>query len=102
MENILGAKRGAATIFGVLMDTDNLVHVVFDEDVLLEEWYGCSDLSMQTVAISGYLEPLSALLFSAVLLGENLNLVQTIGAVLILGGAALGELFRQKWITRTS
>ena len=54
------------------------------------------DLSMQTVAICGYLEPLSALLFSAALLGENLKLVQIVGAVLILGGAAFGELFRLK------
>jgi Ala-tRNA(Pro) deacylase len=43
MENILGVKIGAATVFGVLMDKDNLVQVVFDKDVLLEEWYGCSD-----------------------------------------------------------
>ncbi len=54
------------------------------------------DLSIQTVAICGYLEPLSALLFSAVFLGENLKLVQIVGAVLILGGAAFGELFRQE------
>ncbi|MBZ9634671.1 hypothetical protein [Clostridium sp. FP1] len=43
MENILCVKIGAATIFGVLMDKDNLVQVVFDKDVLFEEWYGCSD-----------------------------------------------------------
>ena len=43
MEDILGTKIGAATIFGVLMDKGNLVQVVFDKDVLLEEWYGCSD-----------------------------------------------------------
>ena len=43
MENILGVKIGAATIFGVLIDKDNLVQVVFDKDVLLEECYGCSD-----------------------------------------------------------
>ncbi len=53
------------------------------------------DLSMQTVAICGYLEPLSALLFSSALLGENLKPVQIIGTVLILGGAAFGELFRE-------
>ncbi|MFZ5942901.1 MAG: DMT family transporter [Bacillota bacterium] len=49
-------------------------------------------LSVQTVAICGYLEPLSALLFSATLLGENLNLLQIVGAVLIIGGAAFGEV----------
>ena len=54
------------------------------------------ELSSQTVAICGYLEPLSALLFSAALLGENLIHVQIVGVVLILGGAAFGELFRQK------
>lgn len=54
------------------------------------------DLPVQTVAICGYLEPLSALIFSAAFLGEALGFVQIIGAVLILGGAAFGELFGQK------
>ncbi len=54
------------------------------------------DLPLQTVAICGYLEPLSALLFSAALLGETMSLFQIVGAVLILGGAAFGELFRGK------
>lgn len=54
------------------------------------------NLSGQSVAICGYLEPLSALIFSAALLGENLHFVQMVGAVLILGGATFGELFRQK------
>ena len=52
-------------------------------------------LPVQTVAICGYLEPLSALVFSAVLLGESLNFIQIVGAVLILGGAVYGELSRQ-------
>ncbi len=54
------------------------------------------DLPVQTVAILGYLEPLSALCFSAAFLGETMNFLQIIGAVLILGGAAFGELFRKK------
>jgi len=53
-------------------------------------------LPVQTVAILGYLEPLSALFFSAAFLGESLSFLQLVGAVLILGGAAFGELFRQK------
>ena len=53
-------------------------------------------LPVQTVAICGYLEPLSALVFSAALLGEKLGPVQIVGAVLILGGAAFGELMGQK------
>ncbi|PYF04718.1 DMT family transporter [Ureibacillus chungkukjangi] len=51
-------------------------------------------LPVQSVSILGYLEPVSALIFSALILGEQLSLVQMGGAVLILGGAAYGELFR--------
>ncbi|MCB2218567.1 DMT family transporter [Desulfofustis glycolicus] len=54
------------------------------------------ELPVQTVAISGYLEPLSALIFSAILLGENLSVIQGIGAMLILGGAVSGELSHQR------
>jgi drug/metabolite transporter (DMT)-like permease len=53
-------------------------------------------LPVQTVASLGYLEPLSALFFSAAFLGESLDFLQLVGAVLILGGAAFGELFHQK------
>jgi drug/metabolite transporter (DMT)-like permease len=60
------------------------------------------DLPVQTVAILGYLEPLSALFFSAAFLGETLSLLQVIGAILILGGAVLGELFRQKHVSGLS
>lgn len=49
-------------------------------------------LSVQTVAICGYLEPLSAVLFSVIFLKEKMSVFQIIGAVLILGGAVLGEL----------
>jgi drug/metabolite transporter (DMT)-like permease len=58
------------------------------------------ELPVQTVAICGYIEPLSALLFSAALLGERMRLIQIAGAALILGGAAFGELFRGWHITR--
>lgn len=54
------------------------------------------ELPVHAVSICGYLEPLSALIFSAVILGEKLSLVQIAGAVLILGGAVFGELFRSK------
>ena len=60
------------------------------------------DLPVQTVAIFGYLEPLSALFFSAAFLGESLSFLQLVGAVLILGGAALGELFGHKQLLSLS
>lgn len=53
------------------------------------------NLPVQTVAICGYLEPLSAVIFSAILLSETMDPVQIISTVLILGGAAFGELFRR-------
>lgn len=43
MEQMLGTKIGAATVFSALLDTENAVQIVFDRDVLSEEWYGCSD-----------------------------------------------------------
>lgn len=43
MEDMMGFKIGAATVFGVLMDDENAVKLVFDKDVLAQEWYGCSD-----------------------------------------------------------
>ncbi len=49
-------------------------------------------LKVQTVAIFGYLEPLSAVLFSVVFLKETMLPLQIIGAVLIIGGAMIGEL----------
>lgn len=43
MEQMLGTKIGAATVFSALLDTARDVQFVFDKDVLSEEWYGCSD-----------------------------------------------------------
>ena len=53
-------------------------------------------LSVQTVAVCGYLEPLSAVIFAAVFLHEQMDLVQIIGAVLIIGGAVYCELSGSK------
>ncbi len=53
-------------------------------------------LSAQSVAICSYLDPLSALVYSAIFLHERLTLIQVTGAILILGGAALGECLRDK------
>ena len=53
-------------------------------------------LPVQTVAVCGYLEPLSAVMFSAIMLDERLTALQIIGAVLIIGGAMCGELVKRK------
>ena len=43
MNDLLGTKIGAATIFSSLIDINNKVKIVIDKDVLKEEYYGCSD-----------------------------------------------------------
>lgn len=56
-------------------------------------YFSCMDgLRAQTVALFSYIDPVSALLLSALLLGERLTVPGLIGAVLILGAAVLGEL----------
>lgn len=55
-----------------------------------------SKLHVQSVAVLGYLEPLSAVVLSAVLLSERMSLIQIIGAALIIGGAMFGELVKPK------
>ncbi len=55
-----------------------------------------SKLPVQTVAVCGYLEPLSAVVFAAILLGEKMTLIQVVGAACIIGGAMIGELVKPK------
>ncbi len=52
-------------------------------------------LPVQTVAILGYLEPLSAVILAVVILGESLLPVQIAGAFMIIGGAIFGEVFKK-------
>ncbi len=53
-------------------------------------------LPVQSVAICGYIEPLSAVVLSALILRETMLTVQIVGAVLILGGAIFGECGKRK------
>ena len=48
-------------------------------------------LPITSVSILGYLEPLSAVVFSFLLLHESFSLPETLGAALILAGALLSE-----------
>ena len=90
----------------VFMGTKNgfVIHIQSSELVwilvlgLLNTGAGCylyfssiGGLSVQTVAVCGYLEPLSAVVFSALLLNEKMTAVQIAGAVMIIGGAVPGE-----------
>ena len=56
---------------------------------------GLQKLPAQSVALISYVDPVSALLFSALFLHEALTPLQLFGAVLIIGGALSGELRRR-------
>ncbi len=58
----------------------------------LLDFSAVAKLPVQTVAVVGYLEPLSAVVFSAALLGEAITPVRLMGAALIIGGAIFCEL----------
>jgi len=95
----IGLKQG----FSIYIEPGHLIPILVLG--VINTGIGCyfyfssiGDLRAQTVAILGYLEPLSALFYSAIFLGESLRSIQLIGAVLILGGAVLGELFRKKQV----
>ena len=50
-------------------------------------------LKAQTVAVMGYIEPVSAVVMAMAFLGESMSALQIIGAVLVVAGAAATELY---------
>ncbi len=93
----VGIKQG----FVINVPTNDWVWIIILG--ILNTGIGCylyfsplSKLPVQTVAVCGYLEPLSAVIFATILLGEKITLVQVIGAVCIIGGAMIGELVKTK------
>ena len=60
-------------------------------------YFGSMDgLRVQSVALLSYIDPVSALLFSAFLLREPLSLLNIIGAVMIIGSAVISETGKQQ------
>ncbi len=53
-------------------------------------------LSAGSVAVFGYFEPLSALVFAALVLHEKLALLQIFGAIFVIGGGIFAELSKDK------
>ncbi len=93
----VGFKQG----FKIDIPTESLLSIFVLG--LLNTGIGCylyfssiGEIPVQTVAICGYLEPLSAVLFSVIFLNEKLMPLQIIGAVLIIGGAIFGECVEMK------
>ncbi len=93
----VGFKQG----YAMNIAADDILPILFLG--LVNTGIGCyfyfssiGDLPVQTVAVCGYLEPLSAVVFAVIFLQESMTLVQVVGAVLILGGAIFGELYRKR------
>lgn len=91
----LGLKQG----FYIPKLMENIFPVLFLG--IINTGIGCylyfssiKDIPAGTVAICGYLEPLSALFFSVIFLSEKLSFIQIIGATFIIGGAILAESSR--------
>ena len=89
----VGIKQG----YRMEIDTQSIIPILVLG--LLNTGIGCyfyfssiGKLPVQTVAICGYLEPLSAVVFSVIFLKETMLPIQIIGAVLIIGGAIPGEI----------
>lgn len=66
---------------------------------LLNTGLGCylyfssiGSLRAQSIVVIGYLEPLSALVLSSLLLGEPIALIQAVGCTMVIGGALLSEM----------
>ena len=56
-------------------------------------YFGSMDgLRTQTVALFSYIDPVTALILSAIVLNEKMTLAGMVGAVLILGSAIAGEM----------
>lgn len=54
------------------------------------------ELPAQSAALLSYIDPVAAIIFSRIFLGEKLSMLQVVGAAMILGGALFGELSREK------
>ena len=93
----MGFKQG----FHMSIPADNALPVIWLG--LINTGIGCyfyfssiSALPAQTVAVCGYIEPLSAVIFAVIFLHETMLPLQIAGAALILGGALFGEICKPK------
>lgn len=86
-EKSLPADLSALTVVMLLLV--GLVHT----GIAYAMYFGSVDkLRAQTVAILSYMDPITALILSALVLGEKLSVYGIIGAVLIIGAAIVSEL----------
>ena len=82
-----GGEIGTSSV--ILLFVIGIVHT----GIAYVLYFGSMDgLRVQSIAVLSYIDPVSALLFSALLLREPLSLTGIVGAVLIIGAAMVSEL----------
>ena len=82
------SSRGVSASAVILLFVLGIVHT----GIAYTMYFGSMDgLKVQTIAVFSYIDPVSALLFSAILLKEPLSVPGIIGAVMIIGSAILSE-----------
>jgi len=93
------AAVGTAALHGLSMDIQPANWLPILVLGLANTGLGCyfyfstiGKLKAQTVAVCGYIEPISSVVLSAVFLGETMSAIQVAGAVLVIAGAAAAEL----------
>ena len=83
------SSEGVSTRTVILLLVVGLVHT----GIAYVLYFGSMDgLKVQSVAIFSYIDPVSALLFSAIFLKEPLSAMGIIGAVMIIGSAVISEI----------
>ncbi len=73
-----------------------VVGIVHTGIAYLMYFEGMKGMSVQSVSMLSYIDPVSALVLSAVFLREPMSLWNMVGAVLIIGAAAVSEMERTK------
>ena len=41
MEEMIGCESGSASVMGLIYDTEHKVHIIVDDDILAQEYFGC-------------------------------------------------------------
>lgn len=88
-----GPWLNLASVAGIYAIMVGLIHTGV---ALFLYFSAIQELPAQSVALCSYIDPASALIFAAVLLGDILSPLQWMGAIMILGGAAVGEILGNK------
>lgn len=89
---LTGSAGGMATFTPVNVCMLLLVCVVHTGVAYALYFGSLMELNAQTAAILSYIDPVVAILLSALLLGEQMDALSCVGAVMVLGAAVVSEL----------